>query len=156
MKKNFYIFLSFIILVLVLDYYTKFFVLTQLLTEKGNMQIYSCLNFIKVWNQGISFGIFSSVNHSDIIFSILSIIIIGWVFLWQASQKRIILSIASGMVIGGALGNILDRIKYGAVFDFIDVFYSDWHYPAFNIADSFICIGVLIILFSTIKFKKKK
>ena len=156
MKKNFYTFLSFTILVLVVDYYTKFFVLTQLLTEEGNMKIYSYLNFIKVWNQGISFGIFSSVKHSDIIFSIVSIIIIGWIFLWQASQKRMILSVASGMVIGGALGNVLDRVKYGAVFDFIDVFYSDWHYPAFNVADSFICIGVLIMLISTIKFKKKK
>ena len=153
MKKNLFIFSSITIFSLIIDYYTKFIAL-QHLKEENIIHITSYLNLVKVWNIGISFGMFRELIHADIIFSILSIIIVSFITIWQISQKNIIIPISTGMIVGGAIGNILDRIKYSAVFDFIDIFYSNIHYPAFNFADVFICIGALIII--CYKFSGKK
>ena len=61
------------------------------------------------------------------------------------------LCIALSLILGGALGNVLDRVMYGAVVDFIDVYYGNWHWPAFNIADSAICIGAALIIWGELR-----
>jgi len=68
------------------------------------------------------------------------------VWLLRKSQNYKILCVALSLILGGALGNVLDRIMYGAVVDFIDLHYANWHWPAFNIADSAICIGAALII----------
>ncbi|MEC7577535.1 MAG: signal peptidase II, partial [Pseudomonadota bacterium] len=60
------------------------------------------------------------------------------------------------LVIGGAIGNIIDRVRFGSVIDFVDVYFGDWHYPAFNFADSCIVIGVLLLLLNTLLGEKKE
>jgi signal peptidase II len=68
------------------------------------------------------------------------------VWLLRKSQNDKMLCVALSLILGGALGNVLDRIMYGAVVDFIDLHYANWHWPAFNIADSAICIGAALII----------
>jgi len=70
------------------------------------------------------------------------------VFVLRKHQHDRPLCVALSFILGGALGNILDRLMYGAVVDFIDVHYANWHWPAFNIADSAICIGAGLIIWS--------
>jgi signal peptidase II len=72
------------------------------------------------------------------------------VWLLRKSQNDKILCVALSLILGGALGNVLDRIMYGAVVDFIDLHYANWHWPAFNIADSAICIGAALIIWGEI------
>lgn len=107
-------------------------------------------NLVMVWNHGISFGMLADdgewrriklIGLAALITSVMG------VWLWQAQRR--LTAIALGMVIGGAIGNIIDRIRYGAVADFLDFHAFGYHWPAFNLADSAICIGVAILLFES-------
>jgi signal peptidase II len=80
---------------------------------------------------------------------IVSVVIAVWVARLPANDKWMAVSLT--LILGGALGNAIDRILYGYVIDFIDVFYGGWHWPAFNIADSAICIGVVMMLLDSFR-----
>lgn len=102
-------------------------------------------------NTGAAFGIFSGSHESFrrpflILFSLLAI---GFIFrlLWRLSKTEKGLITALTLILGGAVGNLIDRVLYGEVIDFLDFYWSSFHWPAFNFADSFITIGVVITLF---------
>lgn len=80
--------------------------------------------------------------------SIISIVLFFWIL--QLPRHQYWLAIALALILGGALGNLWDRIEYGYVVDFIDVYYQDWHWPAFNIADTAISIGAVMLLLDTL------
>ena len=71
-------------------------------------------------------------------------------FYWLKNEKDKVTQVALGLIMGGALGNVIDRVIYGAVFDFLDFHIGDTHWPAFNVADSCICIGAVIIVLQSI------
>jgi signal peptidase II len=73
------------------------------------------------------------------------------IWLIRKNSQQTLFSLALSLVLSGAIGNVIDRIAYGAVVDFIDVYYGNWHWPAFNIADSAITIGVILLIFDEIK-----
>ena len=133
---------------LILDQFSKYWLIqTYALHLREPVEMTSFFNLVVVWNTGISFGMFSSLGinnaHMLIIFAaLLTTVLLVW--LWRTSDSFLARGI--GLVIGGAIGNIIDRIHFGAVFDFIDIHAYGWHWPALNIADMAICIGVVIIL----------
>ncbi|MDH5796635.1 MAG: signal peptidase II [Anaplasmataceae bacterium] len=137
-----------------LDQWSKFLIIEY---SNKSFQIFLFLKIIKVWNRGISFGIMHNIAYANIIFISLIMIIICFLLkitldaLKNGSIKE---SICLNFIIAGAIGNLIDRIRYGAVFDFIDFHIFDYHWPAFNIADSFIVIGSILLMFFNI-FKKK-
>lgn len=99
------------------------------------------------WNRGISFSLFSSGETATVIVllivtSVITAVMIGW--MWRA--PRVWLQAGLGLIVGGALGNIIDRASIGAVADFLHVFWGNWHFPTFNIADSCITVGAIIVL----------
>lgn len=104
-------------------------------------------NIVYVWNRGVSFGMFNSIENSQIILSLLqgSIALILIILLYRNKDKYV--SYAFSIIIGGALGNVIDRIKNGAVADFLDFHIASYHWPAFNVADSAIFIGVMMLLY---------
>jgi len=109
------------------------------------------LNLVVVINRGISFGIFAHMESwmSMVLTVGTSIIALGLTcWLMRARDATLIFGLA--FVIGGALGNIVDRIRFGFVIDFLDFHWGEYHYPAFNIADSFIFMGVVILLLLSI------
>ncbi len=77
------------------------------------------------------------------------------IWLRHLTVKERLLAVALGLIIGGALGNLIDRLLYGHVIDFLDLYYRDWHWPAFNIADSAIFIGVALFLLDTVINKRE-
>jgi len=81
---------------------------------------------------------------------IVSVVLTAW--LWQA--RRLSLGLALGLVIGGAIGNVIDRLRFGAVVDFLDLHAFGYHWPAFNVADSAITVGVFLMLFDTLAADK--
>ncbi|GHM58267.1 MAG: lipoprotein signal peptidase [Candidatus Mesenet longicola] len=118
-----------------------------LIASKGTIKICSFLKFIEIWNSGISFGLFDDLPRNNIIFSLSSIIItcIFTYVLYKTRSKLVRFNFS--LIIGGAMGNLIDRVYWGAVYDFIDIKIINWHWPTFNLADSFIVIGMLLLIF---------
>ena len=97
---------------------------------------------------------FNQLEYSHLIFSIVQGSIALALIFWLYQNEKPHFSYALGLIIGGALGNVSDRIQNGAVADFLDFHIATYHWPAFNLADSCVFIGVMILLFDEIIFKK--
>ncbi|MDC0642530.1 signal peptidase II [Candidatus Pelagibacter sp.] len=157
LSKNFYISFSIVALIYFLDRLTKIYVI-QLDKNNLGLDIFNSayLNIVLIWNKGIAFGLLS-FNESylyNIISLIIAIIIIVLVIMSLKSQgfKRYSLL----MIVGGALGNLHDRIFFNAVPDFIDFHIENFHWFIFNVADIFISLGVIfMIIFEFIDNNKK-
>lgn len=112
------------------------------------IEVTSFFNLSMVWNKGVSFGMFASAH--DVMPYILSgVAIIMSVILgaWMRRATHLSTLIPLAMIISGALANVWDRLRFGAVADFLDFHYQDMHYPSFNIADCCIVVGVLLLAF---------
>jgi signal peptidase II len=137
--------------------------LTKLIVDK-TMPLYHSIpvienffNLTYIRNTGAAFGIFAGAGAGFrlpflVLFSVLAI---GFIvmMLRRLPDKETGLIIALAFVLGGAIGNLIDRLIYGEVIDFLDFYWSGYHWPAFNLADSFITIGVLITLYYLIRAK---
>jgi signal peptidase II len=132
---------------LVLDQVSKFAFYDLLVAkEQRAIEVLPFFNLVTVWNYGISFGMFNSGSASgSIIFVGLALAIVVALLVWLRNVTTPLVAAALGLVIGGAIGNVIDRLRFGAVFDFLDFHAAGWHWPAFNIADSAICIGVFLL-----------
>lgn len=133
------------VLALGLDQLSKWLLLSVIeLPRMPPLAITPFLNLVMVWNKGISFGMLAEQDVPYALIALSTVIIIllsGW--LWRTSSPFV--AAALGMVIGGATGNIVDRLRFGAVADFFDFHIASYHWPAFNIADSAIFIGVVLL-----------
>lgn len=114
--------------------------------QNGPLQITSFLTMTAGWNTGVAFGVAALAHPSVLIAVGLGLSAVLAVFL--AKTDSTFEKIALGMAIGGALANVLDRARFGAVRDFIDFHVNDWHWPAFNFADVFIVVGLFSLLFA--------
>lgn len=104
-------------------------------------------NLVSAWNTGVSFSMFDNLGGAGVyILSAFSLVVVGFLLYWLSREKTLLMQVSLGMVIGGAIGNVIDRVRIGAVFDFLDVHFGGYHWPAFNLADSFICIGAVLII----------
>ncbi len=134
-------------LVVAADQLSKFWVRAALLGERGIIMVNDYFNIVSAWNTGVSFSMFDGYGLWGIIgLSLLAAAIIGYLLYWMAHEKDWLLCVALGCIVGGALGNVIDRVRLGAVFDFLDVHVGVHHWPAFNVADSFICAGAAAIV----------
>lgn len=106
------------------------------------------LNWLLLFNPGAAFSFLAQGSGwQRWFFTILGLVASIYIlYLLRKSLSEKLLCIALSLILGGALGNVLDRIMYGAVVDFIDLHYGNWHWPAFNVADSAICIGAALII----------
>lgn len=108
-------------------------------------------NLVTVWNHGVSFGMFNNGSGASTwAFVGLALAIVAALAVWVARAERMLPAVALGLVIGGAIGNVVDRVRLGAVFDFLDFHALGWHWPAFNVADSAITIGVALLLLDSL------
>lgn len=165
------------LLVVIGDQLSKWFVTTRFLADVGqpmvafsewlvqkgeqaifvSKQITSFLNIVMVWNPGVSFGLMQTNQHYVFYGLTLMAVIVSCGFLvWLWRDPSAVRGITIGLIVGGALGNVFDRIRFGAVIDFIDIHVAGHHWPAFNVADSAISIGVVILLIETLFFSHNK
>jgi len=142
------------IAVLVFDQLTKFLAANYLM-QHGEIHLMPFLNFVLVHNTGAAFGFLSSAggwqNIFFIIVALAACVFILWMS-WRLEGKDKLLAIALMLVLGGAVGNLVDRLIHGYVIDFIDVYYGTWHWPAFNVADSAITIGAALLLLDVLNW----
>jgi signal peptidase II len=123
------------------------------------MPLLPSLNLTLVYNEGAAFSFLSDQDGWQRWFFILiglvvSLVLVVWISRLTIYQR--LSAIALSLVVGGALGNILDRLLLGHVVDFIDVYYRDWHWPAFNIADSAITLGVILMLVDAVREERRR
>ncbi len=118
-----------------------------------DIQILPVFDIVLWWNHGTSFSLFRTGN--PYVFAILSLVIIVFLVLWLSRMVSPILAAAIGAVIGGALGNVVDRLRFGAVADFFYAHLGDYGWPAFNIADSLIVVGIGVLVFDGMFLSQK-
>ncbi len=147
MRKRSLELLILIFLIIGFDQWTKHLALNYL-GERDVFEVFPFLNFVLRWNTGVSFSFLS--DYPGMLLWLNTIIASGLI-VWLFRTK----SFPITFIVAGAIGNILDRIFYGAVIDFIDFHIYSWHFAVFNIADSFISIGV-VLLFIITYLKEKK
>ena len=112
-------------------------------------------NWVVVWNQGVSFGMLSNdADYGPYLLIALSLAISLGFLIWMFRTRNLVHHIGIALVIGGAIGNVIDRFRFGAVFDFLDFHVFGFHWPAFNIADSAIVVGVFILMIYAFLFEK--
>lgn len=133
--------------VLVLDQLSKWWVVTRLMSPPRVIEITPFFNFVMWWNKGVSFGLFASApGWGRWALVVLALVITVVLAIWLVKVNHKLLAVAIGLVIGGAVGNVIDRIRFAAVADFLDFYVGPWHWPAFNLADSAITVGVGLLL----------
>lgn len=131
-------------LVVLLDQITKYLA-RSFIGPFETVRILPFLQFVSVKNEGAAFGMFKSFgNNSFIIVSIVAIAAVSYL-LFKIREDRFALS----LILGGAVGNVIDRIIFGRVTDFVDVFAGKFHWPAFNVADSALTVGLCIMLLNS-------
>lgn len=119
------------------------------------IEITSFFNIRFSYNTGVSFSLLSSFGENNVWGLIaLNVALVTLLLYWGYKAKKTIEVIGYSLIVGGALGNIVDRIIIGAVVDYLDFHYGGWHFPTFNGADSFITLGVMVLLWDGIFGKK--
>ena len=155
--KNFIINLSLIVLIFLFDRISKIYVIYLDKKFLGS-EIFSSefLNITLIWNEGIAFGLFSF--DEKYLYNILTlfIVIIVLIIFFMLIKSKGFKKYALLMILGGALGNVFDRIFYKAVPDFIDFHIGNYHWFIFNIADIFISLGIICLIIAEILLKNKK
>ena len=145
------------VLALILDQVTKLLVYDRLWQPPRRVELFGFLDLVPVENRGISFGMFQSQGNTGVwLISAFALIASLGLGLWMSRVSRRWPALALGLIIGGALGNVIDRLRLGWVIDFIDFHVSTWHWPAFNMADAAITVGVGILLIDGLLGPAKK
>lgn len=129
--------------VLAIDQASKWWILARAMQPPRAIPVAPFLDIVLVWNRGITFGLFNTASGAQpFAFSALAIVIAAGLLIWLRRVERVGIAAAIGAILGGAIGNVLDRLRFGAVVDFIDAHVAGWHWPAFNVADSAISVAV--------------
>ncbi|MBE0533713.1 MAG: signal peptidase II [Rhodospirillales bacterium] len=136
-----------VLLVFGLDQATKWWILESVMQPPRVLPLTPFFNLVMGWNRGVSFGMFNQDSPYNVwIFTGLALVIAAVLVVWMWRAESRLVGLAIGLIVGGALGNAVDRMRFGAVFDFLDVHVAGYHWPAFNVADSGITIGAALLL----------
>lgn len=130
-----------------LDQATKWWVLTHLMDPPRIIPVTPFLNLVLGWNRGVSFGLLSADHPATPwLLSSLALAVIAGLVVWTARDRRAGMTASVGFIAGGAMGNVVDRLRHGAVTDFLDFHVAGYHWPTFNLADTAIFVGVSLLL----------
>lgn len=145
------------LVILILDRVTKSLAL-HYLPPYASVPVMKYFNLTLAYNKGAAFSFLGSASGwQSWLFGAIALAVSMGLFIWltRLSSRQRGLCIALALVMGGALGNVSDRFLYGYVIDFLDFYIGNWHWPSFNIADSAICVGAVILFFDAF-FQQKK
>jgi len=163
MVSNIKRFILFIFLFAVVDQITKLFVIYYFEIDVDRLNstilfpINEYLNFYVIWNKGFAFGLFQNdINLVNNIYMILILIVIIILCIYAIQINRRAYYFSFSLIIGGAIGNLIDRFSYNAVLDFIDLHYNNFHWYVFNIADITITAGCILTIILELFFKEKE
>lgn len=132
--------------VLIADQATKFYIVHTMMNPPQSIEVTGFFNLVMVWNRGVSFGLGGGGGLPPWSLALFSVVVAGLLTIWLRKAETLWTARGLGLVIGGAIGNAIDRLAYGAVADFLDFHVAGWHWPAFNVADAGITVGVALLL----------
>lgn len=152
-KKSVILSLLIALIIIILDFVTKAWALSLLYAGKLPIAVTSFFNLVYVENTGVSFGFLQGIGDGPLFLIVLSSLITLGLFIWLIRDKNqsLLFKLCLGAAIGGAIGNISDRIRFGAVIDFLDFYVGSYHWPAFNVADSSISIAMICLIILTLR-----
>ena len=137
-------------LVAALDQLSKWFIVAQIMNPPVQIEVTSFFNLVLAYNRGISFGMFAAGSELGKWMLVgLALVISGFLLRWLFQSSRPYSIIALGLILGGAVGNVIDRVLVGAVVDFLDFHAFGTHWPAFNVADTTIFLGAAGLIFES-------
>jgi signal peptidase II len=138
--------------VLVSDQVTKWLILAKVMDPPRIIEVTDFFNLVLVWNRGISFGLLGNwADWQSWVLAAFGTVVAGGLLVWlHRAVHGLLPSLGIGLIVGGALGNVIDRLRFGAVVDFLDFHVGGWHWPAFNVADSAITVGVVMLVLDAI------
>jgi len=141
--------------VLLLDQAAKAVVVRALPEMAGRPVVPGLFNLVHVRNRGMAFGLLNEAHSSlpTLLLAAASLAVMGFlaVWLWRERAAARAPRIALGLILGGAAGNLIDRLRYREVVDFLDVYWRGWHWPAFNLADAAITVGGLLLVLTLLR-----
>ena len=132
---------------MVLDFVTKRIIVAKL-APYDSIPVLPFLNIVYVENRGAAFGMFANLGNN--FFMAISFIAIAVILFYMSKIPKGLELFSISLIFGGAVGNLIDRILIGKVIDFIDFYVGTWHWPAFNVADSALTVGIILFIISTI------
>ena len=139
------------IAVIAIDLATKWWVLDVFQQGPSIREVAPFFNVVLVLNRGVSFGLLPiDAAWGPWLFAGIATVVVALLIVWLVRADRRLLALGIGLVIGGAVGNVVDRIRYGGVVDFLDFHLGTYHWPAFNAADSAIVLGVAVLLYTSL------
>ncbi|WP_119299930.1 signal peptidase II [Dongia deserti] len=143
--------------VVLLDQVTKLWVFRILMEDQAEIAVLPIFSLVKRYNTGISFSIFAT-DHAigPWIFALLATIIAVGLLIWLSQTADRVPAVGLALVVGGAIGNVIDRVREGAVMDFLLFHWEVWAWPAFNLADTAITIGVALLIYDGMFGGKKR
>jgi signal peptidase II len=156
-KKLDYLFLS--LAILVLDQWTKWLVEVHLPHSASHPVLPGFLNLTHVKNTGVAFGLFASHGADGgawllVVMGVVALAAVVFYFRLAPARNRLLLY-SLALIVGGAVGNLIDRLASGAVTDFLDVYVGTYHWPAFNVADSAITVGIGLMILDSFRSHRK-
>lgn len=160
MKKNITIFIAGSAFIILLDQITKAVILSRFALHESYPVIRGFFNLVYVMNPGAAFGFLAGASDTFRSFFFIGItalvmaMIVYYVLKSTADMRGYVVSLT--LIFAGAVGNLIDRIRFGAVVDFLDFYIHTWHWPAFNVADSSITIGAVLMIWGMVIDRKKK
>ena len=156
-NKKIIIYFLITLLIFALDRISKIYII-NIAETYGEVDIYlnQFINIILVWNTGIGFGLLSFEKQFAYNFITVIIVLVNLVILYLGIKSNDFRGYLFFIILGGSLGNLFDRIYYSAVPDFIDLNYNDFHWFIFNVADIFITIGILCLIFVELFYNNKE
>jgi signal peptidase II len=149
------------LVVILADQISKWWIVEKIMRPEGvvgtpfftpeRIEILPVFNLVMAWNRGVSFGMFNNDGQwNALILSVLSVAVSVGLLIWLRKAENRLVALSIGSIIGGALGNVVDRVRWGAVADFVDLHVLGYHWPAFNVADSAICVGATLMVLESL------
>ena len=135
-------------LIVLLDYFTKKTIESKVLLYES-INVLPFLNIVHVENKGAAFSLLTNLGNNY--FVAISIIAISVIIFYLSQLPKGLELFSLSMILGGAVGNLIDRLRIGKVVDFIDIYIGRWHWPAFNVADSALTVGIILFLLANIR-----
>ena len=138
------------------DQVLKAWIVGTVMATPRIIEVLPVANIVLVWNRGVSFGLFNAASPSGPwILSAVALAVSALLMVWLFRQQSALVGYAIGLILGGALGNVIDRLTRGAVVDFLDLHLGAHHWPAFNLADSAISLGAALLILDSL-FRRDK
>lgn len=158
MRKKHLIFIAIVVSIVFLDQWTKAHICSGMRLYDSQVVIENLLSITYIMNAGAAFGFLAQAPplFRSLFFNLAAFAAMGLIvyYLMKSRDDKPLLILALSLILGGALGNSIDRLRFGAVVDFIDVHWKTYHWPAFNVADAAISLGAMLMILEILKRSK--